>query len=77
MMPAMTELFRQVIREIERLPASEQDAAAGVLMDYLAHRNDVRLTDAQLAEVRRRRADPDCRIVSHADARERLRRLGA
>jgi hypothetical protein len=29
------------------------------LLDYVNHMRDVRLTDAQLAEVRRRLADPD------------------
>ncbi|MFD2182938.1 hypothetical protein [Rhodoplanes azumiensis] len=72
----MTELLQKVIREIERLPPAEQDAAAGALIDYMAHRDDVRLSDAQLAEVRRRRADPGRRLVSHADARARIARLG-
>jgi hypothetical protein len=37
---------------------------------------DMRLTDEQVAEVRRRMADPDRRLVSHAEARERIARLG-
>lgn len=73
----MTELLDQTIREIERLPASEQDAAAGALLDYLEHRKNTRLTDEQLAEVRRRRADPDRQLLSLEEARERIRRLGA
>jgi hypothetical protein len=52
----MTKLLEQALREVEKLPAGEQDAAAGALMDYLAHRHDLLLTDAQIAEVRRRRA---------------------
>ena len=73
----MTKLLQRALREIEQLSADEQDAAATALLDYLAHRRDMQLTDAQLAEVRRRRAAPDRTIVSHEDARERLRRLGA
>ena len=33
------------------------------------------VTDAQLAEVRRRRADPQRKLVSHDEAKERLGRL--
>ena len=72
----MTKLLEQALRQVEGLPANEQDAAAAALIDYLAHRDDTRLTDAQLAEVRRRRADPDRKLVSHAEAKERLSRLG-
>lgn len=72
----MTKLLEQALREIERLPEGEQNAAAGALLDYLKHMRDVQLTDAQVAEVRRRRADPDRKLVSHTDARERIRRFG-
>ena len=72
----MTRLLEQALRQVERLSPSEQDAAGAALIDYLAHRDDTRLTDAQLAEVRRRRADPDRKLVSHSDAKERLSRLG-
>jgi hypothetical protein len=37
----------------------------------------VALTDAQVAEVRRRRADPNRKLVSHASARKRIGRLGS
>jgi hypothetical protein len=71
----MTKLLEQALRQVEQLSASEQDAAGAALIDYLAHRDDVRLSDAQLAEIRRRRADPDRKLVSHGEARERLGRL--
>ena len=71
----MTKLLEQALRQIEQLPANEQDAAAVALIDYLAHRDDMRLSDDQLAEVRRRRADPGRKLVSDAEAKERLRRL--
>jgi hypothetical protein len=72
----MTKLLQQALSEVEQLPAEDQDAAAGALFDYLAHRRDMRLSDAQLAEVRRRRAAPGREFVSHDEARERIRRLG-
>lgn len=73
----MTKLLEEAIRQIEQLPEAEQDAAAGALLDYVRHLRDLRLTDAQVAEVRRRRADPNRRLVSLEDARERIARLGA
>jgi hypothetical protein len=60
----MTKLLEQALRQVELLSAS-----------YLAHRDDVRLSDAQLAEIRRRPADLDRKLVSHDEARERLGRL--
>jgi hypothetical protein len=36
----------------------------------------VLLTDLQVSEVRRRRADPNRKLVSHAAARKRIGRLG-
>jgi hypothetical protein len=47
------------------------------MLDYLAHRDAVQLTEEQVAEVRRRRSDPERKIVSHEEARARLGRLGA
>jgi len=73
----MTRLLEQALRQLEQVPEGEQDAAAGALLDYLKHRCDVQLTDAQVAEVRRRRTDPGRKLVSHSEVRERLRQLGA
>jgi len=73
----MTKLLRDAIRQIEQLPESEQDAAATALLDYLAHRRDLRVSDRDLAEIRRRRADPNRKLVSHDEARARVKRLGA
>ena len=61
------------------MPDGEQDAAAVAMLDYLVHRGDLRVSDEDLAEIRRRRrrADPDRKLVSHEEARARLKRLGA
>lgn len=71
----MTKLLEQALRQVEQLSESDQNAAGAALIDYLAHRDDMRLSDTQLAEVRRRRADPDRKLVSREEARERLSRL--
>jgi hypothetical protein len=73
----MTKLLEHALRQLEQLPEGQQDAAAGALLDYLKHMQDVQLTDAQVAEVRRRRANPDRVLVSQAEARERIHRLGS
>ena len=73
----MTKLLEQALREVEQLPEAEQDAAAGALLDYIKQMREMRLTEAQVIEVRRRMADPDRKLVSHAEARERIARLGS
>ncbi len=73
----MTKLLEQALRQVEQLPEDEQDAAAGALLDYVKHMHDTHLTEAQVTEVRRPRADPDRKLLSHAEARERVGRLGS
>jgi len=73
----MTKLLRDTIKQVEQLPDGEQDAAAVAMLDYLAHKRDLRVSDEDLAEIRRRRADPNRKLVSHEEARERIKRLGA
>jgi hypothetical protein len=73
----MTKLLRDAIAQVERLPEGEQDAAAVAMLDYLAHRQDLRVSGEDLAEIRRRRADPNRKLVSHEEARARIGRLGA
>ena len=72
----MTKLLRDTLKQVEQLPDSEQDAAAGALLDYLAHRRDLRVSDEQLAEIRRRRADLNRKLVSPEEAHGRIRQLG-
>ena len=73
----MTKLLQKAIDQLQKLPASEQDAAAGALMDYLDQMRDLQLTDEQAAEVRRRLADTARKTVPLDQAREQLRRRGA
>jgi hypothetical protein len=72
----MKELLEQALRQIGQLPEGGQDAARA-LLDYVKHMRDMRLTNAQVSEVRRRRADANRKLVSHAEARERIARLGS
>ena len=72
----MTRLLRDAIRQVEQLPAGDQDAAATAMLDYLTHRRDLRVCDADLAEIRRRLDEPNRKLVTHEEARERIKRLG-
>jgi hypothetical protein len=71
----MTKLLELALRQIEQLPDGEQDAAAGALLDYVKHRRDAQLTDAQVDEVRRRISAPDRKFLSLDDVRARIARL--
>jgi len=73
----MTKLFEQALREVQQLSADDQNAAAGALLDYVKHMRDIALTDAQLEEVRRRRSNPNRKLVPLAEARDRIGRLGS
>lgn len=55
----MTKLLDDAIAEAKKLPEDEQNAAAGALLDYIVSLQGLQLTDEQLAEVWRRRANPN------------------
>jgi len=71
----MTKLLELALSQIEQLPDIDQDAAAGALLDYVKHRGDVHLTEAQVDEVRRRIANPDRNFLSLEEVRARIARL--
>ncbi|MEA2885196.1 MAG: hypothetical protein QOH32_4452 [Bradyrhizobium sp.] len=73
----MTKLLEHAVRQVEQLPEGEQDAAAAALLDYVKHMRELRLSDEQVAEVRRRIANPHRKLISHEEARERISRLGS
>jgi hypothetical protein len=73
----MTKLLEEALRQVEQLPADDQNAVAGALLDYVKHMRDVRLTDEQVEEVTRRIANPNRKLLSLAEARARIERLGS
>ena len=73
----MTQLLEEALRQVAQLPADDQDAVAGALLDYVKHMRSNRLTDAQIAEVRRRLNNPNRVLLSAEKARERIERLGS
>ena len=72
--PAIPEIVTYGKNKGEAL-AMAKDAIRLVMADCVA-RGEVRLTDEQVAEVRRRRADTNRKLVSDSKARRRIRQLG-
>ena len=52
----------------------QEDAAKMLMLMELMDQSVYRLTDEQVAEVRRRISDPDRKLLSPAEARERILR---
>jgi hypothetical protein len=73
----MTKLLEEALRQVEQLPPDDQNAAAGALLDYVKHMREIRLTDAQVEELGRRIANPNRKLLSHAEARARIDKLGS
>jgi hypothetical protein len=70
------EQVRAVLDRVLTWPSERQEDAAELLMLMeLQDESVYRLTDQQVEEVRRRRADPNRKLVSIAEARERIARL--
>ena len=67
----------RVLERVRSWPEERQEEVAYVLLEMEAQdTSPYRLTDEQLAEVRRRRAKDDPKLVSLADARKRFRGFG-
>jgi hypothetical protein len=74
----MTKLLQDAIERLKELPESRQNEVAAALMELAeGGESEYRLTDEQVEEVRRRRANPNRKFVSVAEARKRLRHFGA
>ena len=73
----MTKSLQYAIEKLKELPEERQDELAeGLIAVVEGDLRGYHLTDEQLAEVRRRRANPDRKFVSLAEARKRLRHHG-
>ena len=76
--PIMTrEQVKEVLDRVLTWPPERQEDAAEILMSIEAQdRSGYRLTDEQLAELRRRRAEKYPKSLTLAEFGERLRRFG-
>lgn len=70
------EQVKAVLDRVLTWPSERQEDAAKVLMPMESQDESVyRLTDEQVAEVRRRINDPNRKLISAVEARERIERL--
>lgn len=68
---------KEVLDWVLTWPPERQEVAVEILMGIEAQdRSGYRLSDEQLAELRRRRAERDPEVLSLAEFDERLRRFG-
>jgi hypothetical protein len=70
------EQVKAVLDRVLTWPSERQEDAAKLLMLMESQDESVyRLTDEQVEEVRRRMTDPNRKLISVAEARERIARL--
>lgn len=69
----MSKLLQKAFERAKTLSADQQDAAGAALLDYLEHSQSFQLSDEQLAEVRRRLAEPNPKFLTLDEARLVLR----
>ena len=72
----MTKLLQEAVEALRHLSENEQDQAARAIIDFTEHAGEFGLTDAQVAEVKRRTASKNRLFLSSAQVRTRLRHLG-
>ena len=73
----MNAKLKEVIERVRAWPEERQEDAAKVLLEMEAQdSSSYQLTDEQLAEVRRRRAEKDPKTLTLAEFDKRLRRFG-
>jgi hypothetical protein len=71
------EQVKAILDRVLSWPAERQQDAAEILMGIEAQdKSEYQLSDEQLAELRRRRAEKDPKAISLAEFDQRLRRFG-
>jgi hypothetical protein len=76
-MSRMTTKLKEVIERVRNWPEERQEDAAKVLLEMEAQdTSSYHLTDEQLAEVRRRRAENNPKTLTLAEFDRKLRRFG-
>jgi hypothetical protein len=76
-MVGMTTKLKEVIERVQTWPEERQEDAAKVLLEMEAQdESTYQLSDEQLAEVRRRRAEKNPKTLTLAEFDRNLRRFG-
>jgi len=63
----MTNLLEEAVRVLRELPDDRLETAVPAIIDYIAERNDVQLSDEQVAEIDRRVANRNRKFICLAD----------
>jgi hypothetical protein len=73
-----TKSLKEAIARVQRWPEKRQEDAARILLEMEAQdTSGYQLTDEQVAEVKRRLADPNPKFLTLAEVRARLAHFGA
>ena len=73
-----TKALKEAIERVQQWPEERQEDAAKILLDMEAQDTSAyRLTDDQVAEVKRRLADPNPKFLTLAEVRARFSPSGA
>ena len=73
----MNKLIDDAVEVLRHLPENVQEAAARAIINYGASQDDeLHVSDAQVAEIERRMANPNRAFLSIAEVRQRLRPYG-
>ena len=68
--------LKSAVETVLDLPEEEQVEAVAILQSIIETReSELRLSDEQVAEVRRRLADPDRKLIPHEEVMASVRRL--
>ena len=72
----MTKLVEEAVRVLRELPDERQETAARAIINYGADDDSVQLSDEQVAEIKRRIANPNRKFISVDELDNRIRHLG-
>lgn len=67
--------IEQALARLKELPPERQEEIAEMILDHAAQ-DDYELTPDQLEELDRRLADPNPKLLTSEEVRERLKRFG-
>ncbi len=72
----MTNKVKEAIEILRELPKEEQETFADAIIGYASRDADLQLSDEQVAEVRRRRAQKNRRFLTLPQLDKQLRKFG-
>ena len=68
--------LEQAWKALQELPEGEQDIAAAAILDFATRDRESKLSEEQIAEVKRRLADPNPKYLTLEEVRARFVKIG-